>query len=358
MKKKSVIGACLLVPPLAFAQAPGGTSSVQLYGRLDASVNAVRMFGTALTAARRHTLLSSDTSRWGVRGTEDLGGGHQAFFKLEQGFNADTGTLSSPTQAFNRETVVGLRHATLGSLALGSQFTPSIAMSLRIDPFQRSSMGAMQTLFQRGGAAGNLGYPVQYNNAIQYTSPTVGGFVGRVMVATNEGASPFGHPASYALEYAQGALYVGAVYDRLNTTGASAGQPGRASVSTDTVSLGASYDFRVAKLYGYLTKSDVDGSFGMRGGSVGVKVPVGPGEINATYQVRNVDDAAGSDARLWAVQYLQPLSRRTSVYVSVAHQRNDGAAAFGLWPSRADAGGSPAAGADVRGVQIGMRHVF
>jgi GBP family porin len=356
--KTSLLGACLLAPLTALAQVAGpATSSVQLYGRLDASVNSVRFSGVGATPSSQRSFLSSDTSRWGVRGTEDLGGGLQAFFKLESGFNVDTGMPSNAAQYFNRETLVGLRDKDYGSLTLGSQFTPNIAMSLRIDPFQRSGMGAMLTLFQRGGAAGILGYAPMHNNAVMYVSPSLNGFVGKAMYAMGEGAA-VGHAGSYALEYSRDRLFLGMVHDRLRSTGAAAGQPALASVNNRVTSLGASYDFRAFKLYGYWVKADVDGSFGMRGGFVGVKVPAGRGEVNAVYQVRNVDDPANSDARLFAVQYMHPLSKRTSLYTSVGHQSNKGNAAFGLWPSRTEANGNPARGADVRGFQVGMRHVF
>lgn len=350
--------ASLFTPLAAHAQAPAPAgSSVQLYGRLDASVNSVRFSGVGATPSSQRSFLSSDTSRWGIRGSENLGGGLHAFFKMESGFNVDTGAQSNAAQYFNRESLVGLRDERLGTLTLGSQFTPNIAMSLRVDPFQRSGMGASLTLFQRGGAAGIHGYPAMHNNAVMYVSPSLNGFVGKAMYAMGEGAV-VGHAGSYALEYSRERLFVGLVHDRLNSTGAAAGQPARAAVDNRVTSLGASYDFQAFKLYGYWVKSDVDGAPGMRGGYLGVKVPAGRGEINAVYQVRNMQDAADSDARLFAVQYMHPLSKRTSVYTSVGLQRNEGTAAFGLWPSRTEANGGPPAGADVRGFQVGLRHVF
>ncbi|WP_302544497.1 porin, partial [Sutterella wadsworthensis] len=41
-------------------------------------------------------------SRWGLKGTEDLGNGYKVGFKLESGFNADTGTLQE-NRLFRRE---------------------------------------------------------------------------------------------------------------------------------------------------------------------------------------------------------------------------------------------------------------
>lgn len=51
------------------------------------------------------------------------------------------------------------------------------------------------------------------------------------------------------------------------------------------------------------------------------------------------------------------MSKRTLVYVGGATQTNKGNATFGVWPSRLDAGLTPA-GADVTGYQLGMRHHF
>ena len=85
------------------------------------------------------------------------------------------------------------------------------------------------------------------------------------------------------------------------------------------------------------------------GGYVGVKVPAGVGEINAVYQVRNVDDAANL-TRACSRCSMHPLSKRTSVYTSVGHH-NKGNAASAAALAHA-AGGGPAAGADVRGFQV------
>jgi len=213
-----------LVPLIASAQQ--AASSVTLYGLLDASVNFQKFSATATRAASSGRSLSSDTSRFGLRGSEDLGGGMRAYFKMESGFNIDTGTQSSPTAFWNRETLVGLSHPSWGSVQMGSQFTPSLWLTTKTDPFGRAGSGALFTLFQAGGAAGPRGYAVQHNNAIQYLTPNLGGVVGRLLVATSEGVAPFGNPVSASVEYGAGRLFIGAAYDRLNTAGAAAGQPG------------------------------------------------------------------------------------------------------------------------------------
>lgn len=354
------LATALLVPLTALCQSVPPPSSIQLYGRVDASVNLQRFSATATQPASRGTFVSSDTSFWGIRGSEDLGGGLRAFFKLEHGFNVDTGNQSSPTTYWNRETFVGLGHSTYGSIQLGSLFAPSISLTGKVDPFRRGNTGAILTLFQQGGPAGPRGYLPQHNNAVQYLSPTFGGFIGRVFFATTEGAAPFGNPRSVSLEFTRDRLFAGLVVDRVNTAGSAAGQPNRTSVANTTLSGGATYRFDAFKLHGYYIRNKIEGTTGMTGGMLGISVPVGSGEIQATVQRRNVDDAANSDGQLFAVQYMHFLSKRTSVYVGTGRQRNDGNAAFGVWPSRVDAAreGFPRAGSDVSGYQIGMRHVF
>ena len=68
-------------------------SSVTLYGRLDASV------GSLDTGAASDTRMFSNnltTSRWGVMGSEDLGGGLKANFRLETAIDVPAPALAAP----------------------------------------------------------------------------------------------------------------------------------------------------------------------------------------------------------------------------------------------------------------------
>jgi GBP family porin len=339
--------------------APSGPTA-ELFGRLDASINLHQYQATAKSRAQNATYVSSDTSAWGIRGSENLGAGMRVYFKIESGFSIDTGAQFSATTLFNREAYVGLASATHGSIQIGSQFTPSFWLTTKVDPFKRSNTGAIFTLFQQGGAAGPRGYPVQFNNAVQYISPARAGLVARVMVATNENAAPFGNPASVSLDYSQDRLFVGLAYDRINTAGSTVGRPREGGVRDNSFSIGSTYRFDRFKVHGYHIRNTIDGSTGMSGTMLGVSVPAGSGEVSATLQRRHVSDAARSDARLVALQYMYFLSKRSSLYVGAAHQTNEGNANFGIWPSRVESAGTglPAAGASLNAYQIGMRHTF
>lgn len=358
MKRTPTLAAAVLatLPAFAMAQAP---TSVELYGRLDLSMNYHRFGSTSTAPSSDRGFVSSDTSWLGLRGSENLGQGWRAYFKMEHGLNADTGAQSAATQFWNREVFIGLGSQSLGSLQIGSQFTPTLTFTSKIDPFRRSNTGAVFPLFQQG-LAGPIGYPVQFNNSLQYISPNWGGLNLRLLAGVTEGVAPYGRPVSGSLDYTRDRLLVGGAFARVKLAGAAIGQPARPSITETTYELGATYRFDAFKLHGFFIRTDVDGGPGMKGGMLGASVPVGSGEIGFTAIRRDADDAANSDVNLLALQYTHFLSKRTWLYVGGARQANKGTAAYGIWPSRVDATGTgaPAAGADVSGVQLGMRHTF
>ncbi len=107
----------------------GGTahaqSSVTLYGLIDAGISYVN---NSKTSTGSDKLFKYDDgvaqgSRWGLRGTEDLGGGLKAIFVLENGFNSGNGTLGQGGAMFGRQAFVGLSKTDVGSLTFGRQYS-------------------------------------------------------------------------------------------------------------------------------------------------------------------------------------------------------------------------------------------
>ncbi len=105
------------MPMVAAAQ------SVTLYGVVDTGIEYVSNVGTAKDGlVRMPNLTGTVPSRWGVRGTEDLGGGLQSLFVLESGFAPDSGTSNQGGRLFGRQAYVGLS-GNWGQLVLGRQNT-------------------------------------------------------------------------------------------------------------------------------------------------------------------------------------------------------------------------------------------
>jgi general bacterial porin, GBP family len=115
MKKKLAIAAAVAA---TFASASYAQSSVTLYGIVDAGFT----YTTNINGNNSFALTSGNvqTSRWGLRGAEDLGGGLKTIFTLESGFNVTNGQQNG--SLFNRQSFVGLTQAQYGTLTLGRQF--------------------------------------------------------------------------------------------------------------------------------------------------------------------------------------------------------------------------------------------
>jgi len=346
---------CVL-PALVRAQSIPPTG-VAMYGRVDVSVNSIHYGGVPGGGARTGTYVSSDGSSLGFRGAEDLGDNARAYFKLEHWFNADTGTQFSPGQFWSREAYLGIGQASLGYVQLGSQYGPGMWVSLKADPFYRASQGAILTLFQ--ATPGNVrGFASTLNNAVQYATPTFAGFTARLMVTAPEGATP-GRSTHLHLDYTADRLFAGLSVDRTKLNGAAAAQPAAATVDQTVVTVGASYRFDGVKLHGYAMQSDVEGLPKLHGYMLGATVPLGLGEIRASWSRRRTAAETDADASLAAAGYFYFLSKRTTIYALVSRLNNEGTARFGLWPSSVDAGSAwPRAGEHLTGTQIGVRHAF
>ncbi|MDR8963595.1 Outer membrane porin protein [Burkholderia multivorans] len=101
-------------------------SSVTLYGVIDAGISYVNHSKNATGGSSK--LFKYDDgvaqgSRWGLRGTEDLGGGLKAIFVLENGFNSGNGTLGQGGAIFGRQAYVGLSQSQYGTLTFGRQYS-------------------------------------------------------------------------------------------------------------------------------------------------------------------------------------------------------------------------------------------
>jgi len=195
------------------------------------------------------------TSKLGFYASEDLGGGLKAEAKLEAGINADTGAQQA-TALFNRESWVGLRSSTYGTLRFGNQI--NAMLPLFIDPFMLVSTnsvynwvagGAMQG--PRGvGANTDLGpgagtIPVRVPKSVTYATPRVMGFGAQAIYASN----PYGTlepkvgTRGGVVSFTNGRIYLAASMTQAFSSPVvvATGTPAQ-SVRTDIPAIGAIYD--------------------------------------------------------------------------------------------------------------------
>jgi predicted porin len=362
IKFKAVLVLSALAPLGALAQ--GG--NITFYGKLDVAFDSVRFSSAPGKASSRANYISNDISYWGLRGSEDLGDGTRAYFKLESGFSADTGTSSGGNQLFDREALVGYG-GKWGALQAGSQYAPSLFVQARSDPFGRNQNGNGITLTQQipGNLRGFVGQ-VPLNNALQYISPVMEGVSVRVLHSFSERAAPpkdLGEFTGGSIDYFKGGpLYVGVSYEVQKL----AGTLPTSVLSNKTAALGASYSFPAVKLFGYLMHNTLTNNNKVNAQLIGASIPVGLADIKTSYAQRKLDNAAGGKSNIFAIGYFYNLSKRTQVYTSFARLDNGAATNFGVWPSDKTyappviAGGSglPVPGQDITSLELGFRHFF
>jgi predicted porin len=252
---------------------------------------------------------------------------------------------------FNRESYVGLSHKTWGTVLLGSVWGPSVWISGKADAFGRAQLGAVQTLTQ---GSSNRGTAFQFNDAIEYISPTVGGVFARLYAQAPEGAAT-GRNYAAALDYTNGPVFVGLAYDDAQIAGSTVGLPAVAVTRAKTVGLGASYDFRFMKVFGYAQNNRVPDLQAANSVNLSASIPVGAGEFRVA--VGRWHRPADGDAKRLAVGYTHFLSKRTQLYGVMAKLDNAAGSATMLFPISQD---SPALvrGQDVKSFGVGVRHLF
>ena len=376
MKKTLVALAALAVVGAASAQ-----STVTLFGSIDASVGvrelkqtgAAGAFGAGVVASDRGPEVMSgqqNGSRWGMRGSEDLGGGMKANFNLTNGFNIDTANQAQGGLLFGREAWVGLSGG-FGAITLGRQVT-----IMANGPWAITGGYANYDAWSTPTDNGFFGNPgsiatdaVRKNNSVQYQTPNMGGFTGTVMWAPGENGIAGGtnntNYYSLGLGYVNGPIGIQFAYekDTLRTGGAAAGAatvgivagaiaivPGAAATplvqrSQNQWALGASYNFGIATISGSVLRASL-GTVDDRGWAMGLSAPLGPVSLDFEYARERTTTAgaftSNADAINFRVNY--PLSKRTKVYALVSDGDSRTAAA--------------ATRQSMSRYMVGMRHVF
>jgi predicted porin len=228
----------MLIGSAAMAQDEGGGhsagSSMQLYGKLypyflhekGSGPTAVGTPVSTLAGTPTGTLgvagingLTAGNSRWGLRGTEDIGGGLKANFQLESQVKVDDGSGAGPGLTFNRNTYVGLE-GHWGEVKLGNhdtifkEYGDTIGfLGLSSGTFMSTSNVLRKTGF---GTSGSSSFHLRRANSVIYETPEIGGFTGGLQWSTNEAPSTDVHKGmvySMGVKWDNGPFYVALAHE-------------------------------------------------------------------------------------------------------------------------------------------------
>ena len=336
MFKKSLAAVAVLG---AFA-ASSMAADVTVYGKVDMGLQYKNVETTAFTGVETtKDALTLDSgvgqaSRFGIKGTEDLGNGYKVTFKLENGFKADSGDMSTTNKLFDREAslAVSSEWGTLMAGRFGSFSNAASATDIvmpRVDAYDGGHAGAEFVSF------GKL------NNALAYLSPKVAGFQAAAIYSLDtdgkaggrEGHGDADRYAAVALTYDVGALQTAIGYEQLIRSNL----PATKYADQKIVTFGGNYDFDMFKLYvggqyfegadevyDYTTtaKDGIEG-YGLH---VGTQFNALAGHFDAGVYFADMEaqEAKGRDGQYFGVagRYVYDLSKRTNIRTTLAYNQS------------------------------------
>jgi GBP family porin len=381
-----------------FATAAHAQSSVTLYGLIDTGLtytsNQKETGSTAGHSKFGMTDASINPDRFGLRGSEDLGGGLKAVFTLENGFTLTNGALGQHGLLFGRQAFAGLSSDQLGTVTFGRQYDSVVDY---LAPLAGAGAAKGGVFFGHPYDNDNLQNTMRINNAVKYASPNYNGWRFGSLYGFSNAAGGFSDNRAYSFgtSYNNGPFRFAASYLQLNNGGSDANlagatdslvnSAGQVTGSDSTFSAGQQRTFGAGFDYAFgpatvgfvFTETKLENATGINNTSAS-PIPLANSslrfdnyEVNAVYNVTRAfavtgsytftdgsSSLAGASSPKWNQFNLlldYALSRRTDVYVEGQFQHVSG----GGTVFTADINGlSPSATSSQVAVTAGLRTRF
>jgi predicted porin len=207
----SLIASAVAAPAMA-------QNTVTLYGVIDEGFD----YTNNVSGSKVYELQSGfvQGSRWGLKGSEDLGGGLKAIFQLENGFNLNNGRLGQGGLMFGRQAYVGIQSDSFGTVTLGRQYD-SVVDYLGQVTANGNWAGYM---FSHPYDNDNTDNSFRVNNTVKYTSPSLAGVqFGGTYSFSNDTNFANNRVYSAGVQYTSGGLLLAAAYLEADNPSATAG---------------------------------------------------------------------------------------------------------------------------------------
>jgi predicted porin len=345
------LGAALFTGAAAHAQ-----SSVQVYGLIDAGVEYTTNTNPAGDHATRVISGGKNTSRWGLKGTEDLGQGLKAVYGLEGGILIDSGAADGAL--FKRQAYVGL-DGSFGRVIIGRSFSTTYDFVILFDPLGYAPNYSWATSSNATGPS-KYGMTTAYDNMVKYAGKS-GDFKYGASIGLGEQSSASADSRKYSVagSWTRNGLALMATWEQVNgNTVAATGN------RDETTALHLAADYKsgpwrlTAGMRDYELVAGRAATADVRAATYwgGVSYLIAPAitVTGAVYAVNVKNVAAGADADpvMYVARTLYALSKRTDLYLAAAYAKADHGKLVGL--SRDD----PGFGSTQKGLTAGIQHRF
>lgn len=355
--------------------APAG-SSVTLYGLVDTGIEHLTHVANRGSVTRMPGLTGSTPSRWGLRGSEDLGSGLSAVFALEAGFSPNSGAVNQGGRGFGRQAWVGLA-GSLGTLSLGRNYTmlywslfdadllgPNVFGLSSLDNYIPNTRVDNSVAWRGRFGAWSLGATYSLGRDAVNAGPSPAGTncagdSSTDSKACRQWSAHIKHDqqawgAAFAIDTMRGGpgAFAGLVRSDLQD---------RRVMFNGYAKLGSDFKLGIGAIRrdngGAAPASAANGATARSTlGWVGLAWSATP-FLTVDAQVQQLRFADGGDkSTLAAVRSTYAFSKRTAAYAQVGHVTNGDRLAFSV--SSGAVGGNPVAGGSQTGWMAGLRHSF
>lgn len=346
--------ASALTAPAAFAD----TSNVTVYGLLNADFEQVKSSNVGAGVSNSLNRVSTNATRLGLKGTEDLGEGLKAIWQME--IQADlNGNGANGFGNGTRNSNVGLQ-GDFGTAFLGIWDTPYKVSRNKIELFDNTTFASAINVMGRTGNAG-ANFNNRLKNSFQYWTPNLSGFQAKLAYGTDNAKTATVNQSVVSLNatYENDMFYAAYGYESfkdltLATNAATAGN------KSDGNRLVGAYKFDqgfVGLTYEKLSGTTVGVTASRTAWELAGKYTVGSNNFGLSYvNAGNLGATAASGAKQLSLRYGYNFSKRTELFAMYTDLKNDTAANYNLSGGTIVTGS--AAGAKLSGFGAGLVHTF
>lgn len=349
-------------------------ADVTIYGVANMSYDMTKSGGVAAANSFSNNKVSSNTSRLGFKGNEDLGDGLTAVWQIESLIQLDGQTVAGNTLA-NRNTFLGLAGG-FGTVLMGRHDTPYNLSNRKYDLFgdgladNRSIMGGGATAVAGIGSSA-LSFNGRQPNVIAYISPAFSGLTGAIAyVAGAEGQTAAtqtkGSAWSMAALYGNGPISANFGYE-VHNAGTAPGTAGLGVTAKETAwTISGGYKVEQFEVNGVYEKTSDDlaagaNALGHRSYYLSGKYNFGSNAVKLAYTNAGANAAVATGATQVSLGFDHSLSKRTTVYATYTQLHND---TNGTYQLSGNGTGAPAltaanaVGSKPSAISFGMKHTF
>lgn len=380
MQKKLIalaVASALSVPALA------DTANITFYGTVDVSHDSINT-GDGVTTANGTTavkgitkqVVSSNVSKFGFKGTEELGDGLAAIWQIEQQVDIDAAAKNTFA---SRNTFAGLKSATMGTVLMGIHDTPYKIAVRKLDVFGDSIADNRALLGGVKSIASNAGFELRPTDVVAYISPAFSGVTAAIahvnMTETNTTVAAINTAQSLAVMYDVAPFYASFGYEAHNLNSAYAIGTNKTVTSPNEKATRLGFGFKpegyelnlvyekTSDNLGTGTDAGVN-KYGHTAMYVGGKLNVGSaGAVKLAYGKAGEIGTGNllvkdSSATQVSVGYDYTLSKRSKVYALYTKISNGKGVKYGFSQSTAASATTSGFGTSPTALSVGLRHSF